>query len=108
MDPWGFALENFDPIGRWRVMDAEAKEPIDASGVLVDGTKFSGPAEFRQILLARSLDQLLGSLHRMQRAAGALAPDAARHLREGALMAVELADRIRAIDDNLRRAAKLR
>ena len=63
---------------------------------------------FRQILLARSLDQLLGSLHRMQRAAGALAPDAARHLREGALMAVELADRIRAIDDNLRRAAKLR
>ena len=31
---------------------------------------------FRQILLARSLDQLLGSLHRMQHAAGTLAPDA--------------------------------
>ena len=60
---------------------------------------------FRQILLARSLDRLLGSLHRMQHAAGALAPDAARHLREGAMMAVELADRIRAIDDHLRRAA---
>ena len=60
---------------------------------------------FRQILLARSLDQLLGALHRMQHAAGTLAPDAARHLRQGAMMAVELADRIRAIDDNLRRAA---
>ena len=60
---------------------------------------------FRQILLARSLDQLLGSLHRMQHAAGTLEPDDARHLREGALMAVELADRIRAIDDNLRRTA---
>ena len=60
---------------------------------------------FRQILLARSLEQLLGSLHRMQHAAGVLAPADARHLREGALMAVELADRIRAIDDNLRRTA---
>jgi hypothetical protein len=60
---------------------------------------------FRQILLARSLDQLLSSLHRMQRAAGALAPQDALHLRRGAMMAVELADRIRAIDDYLRRAA---
>jgi hypothetical protein len=61
---------------------------------------------FRQILLARSLDQLLGSLHRMQHAAGALGPGDAHHLRQGALMAVELADRIRVIDDNLRRSAK--
>ena len=60
---------------------------------------------FRQILLARSLDRLLGSLHRMQHAAGALAPDKA--LREGALMAVELADRIRAIDENLTRTSRL-
>ena len=42
----------------------------------------------------------------MQHAAGALAPDGARQLREGALMAVELADRIRVIDDYLRRSAK--
>jgi len=62
---------------------------------------------FRQILLARSLDLLLGSLHRMQHAAGALAPDKARHLREGALMAVEVADRIRAIDENLTRVSRL-
>ena len=63
---------------------------------------------FRQILLARSLDQLLGSLHRMQRAAGTLGPSETRHLREGALVAVELAERIRVIDDNLRRAASRR
>jgi hypothetical protein len=56
MDPLGFALENFDAVGKWRVIDAEAKEPIDASGVLVDGTKFNGPAEFRQQLLARRYD----------------------------------------------------
>jgi hypothetical protein len=56
MDPLGFALENFDAVGKWRVVDAEAKEPIDASGVLVDGTKFNGPAEFRQLLLARQHD----------------------------------------------------
>jgi hypothetical protein len=61
---------------------------------------------FRQILLARSLDHLLGSLHRMQHAAGTAAPDAARHLREGALMAVELAERIAVIDDKLRRVTK--
>jgi len=51
MDPLGFALENFDGVGKWRTLDANA--PIDASGVLVDGTKFTGPAELRQALLQR-------------------------------------------------------
>jgi Protein of unknown function (DUF1588)/Protein of unknown function (DUF1585) len=50
MDPLGFALENFDAIGRWRT--SEAKIPIDASGTLPDGTRFAGPAEFRRVLLA--------------------------------------------------------
>jgi hypothetical protein len=49
MDPLGFALENFDAIGRWRTTEANA--PIDASGIFLDGTKFSGPAEFRKVLL---------------------------------------------------------
>ena len=49
IDPLGFALENFDGIGRWRTTDANA--PVDASGAMPDGTKFSGPAEFRQVLL---------------------------------------------------------
>ena len=46
MDPLGFALENFDAIGKWRTADGSA--PIDASGALPDGTKFAGPAEFRR------------------------------------------------------------
>ena len=49
---WGFALENFDGIGRWRDMDGPT--PIDASGVLPDGTAFDGPVEFREALLDRS------------------------------------------------------
>jgi len=52
MDPIGFALENFDPVGRWRT--AELNTPIDASGVLYDGTKFQGVVEFRQVLLNHS------------------------------------------------------
>jgi cytochrome c551/c552 len=52
MDPLGFALENFDPMGRWRTT-AEGESAIDASGALVDGTRFEGPAGLRSILLAR-------------------------------------------------------
>jgi len=50
MDPLGFALENFDATGGWRTK--EGGTPIDASGVLVDGTKISGPAELRKALLS--------------------------------------------------------
>jgi hypothetical protein len=53
MDPLGFALENFDAVGKWRSEDAEAKTPIDASGTLIDGKTFNGPAEFRKLLLDR-------------------------------------------------------
>ena len=49
MDPLGFALENFDAIGKWRTTDGTSA--IDASGVLPDGTTFAGPDEFRQALL---------------------------------------------------------
>jgi hypothetical protein len=52
MDPLGFALENFDAIGRFRTTMGAAKTPIDVSGVLPDGTKFEGPAELRKILLS--------------------------------------------------------
>ena len=53
MDPLGFALENFDAIGRWRTTDAGA--PIDAAAVLADGvTTFEGPAGLRRVLLGRS------------------------------------------------------
>ena len=56
MDPLGFALENFDAVGKYRVLDAEAKTPIDSSGTLIDGQKFNGPAEFRRLLLERQDD----------------------------------------------------
>ncbi len=51
MDPLGFALENFDAVGEWRTHDAGY--PVDASGVLADGTGFDGPAELRAALAAR-------------------------------------------------------
>jgi hypothetical protein len=40
IDPVGFALENFDAVGRWRTRDAE--RPVDASGVLPDGAAVDG------------------------------------------------------------------
>ena len=52
MDPLGFALENFDAIGRWRTTD-EDDNPIQASGTLPDGTTFEGPLELRHLLLSR-------------------------------------------------------
>ena len=53
MDPLGFALENFDAIGRWRTSDAGL--PVDASAVLADGlTAFDGPGGLRRVLLDRS------------------------------------------------------
>ncbi|MGE0593210.1 MAG: DUF1592 domain-containing protein [Vicinamibacterales bacterium] len=52
IDPMGFALENFDAVGQWRDT-TEAGGPVDASGVLADGTPVNGPAELREGLLAR-------------------------------------------------------
>jgi mono/diheme cytochrome c family protein len=49
LDPLGFALENFDGVGTYRTTDGGA--PVNPSGVLVDGTKFEGPATFRQALV---------------------------------------------------------
>lgn len=51
MDPLGLSLENFDAIGQWRMTDSG--HPIDASGVLLDGTKVDGPRELRHALLAQ-------------------------------------------------------
>jgi hypothetical protein len=54
MDPIGFALENFDGIGRWRdTAGEEGTGAIDSSGVLPDGTGFNGPSGLRDILLRR-------------------------------------------------------
>jgi hypothetical protein len=61
MDPLGFALENFDATGKWRTLDIDGVSAIDASGALPDGTKFSGPAELRKLLLGRT-DQFMNTL----------------------------------------------
>ena len=57
MDPLGFALENFDGVGRWRNEDAGTK--IDASGKLPDGTEFEGPAGLSKLLLTKYQDDFV-------------------------------------------------
>jgi hypothetical protein len=49
--PLGYALENFDPIGRWRTHDQAG--PVDASGTFVDGTPANGVVGLRNVLLQR-------------------------------------------------------
>ena len=49
--PLGYAMENFDPVGRWRTHDQAG--PVDASGAFVDGTSTNGVVELRQVLLQR-------------------------------------------------------
>jgi hypothetical protein len=48
MDPLGFALENYDAVGRWRTLDGEF--PIDPSGELIGGRKFSDVKELKHLL----------------------------------------------------------
>ena len=51
MDPLGFALEHYDAIGAWRTTDA--RNPIDASARLPDGTALQGPTGLRTFLLSK-------------------------------------------------------
>ena len=60
MDPPGFALEQFDAVGRFRTHTA-ASTPIDASGMLPDGTTFEGAAGLRAALL-RKPERFVGTL----------------------------------------------
>ena len=50
MDPLGFALENFSAVGQYRVDDPDTHTPIDASGVLPDGTKVESANDLRRAL----------------------------------------------------------
>ena len=51
MDPIGFALDNFDAVGRWRAT-GEGGTEIDPSGVLPDGSTFEGVVGLRENLLS--------------------------------------------------------
>ena len=73
MDPLGFALENFDGVGRWRDV-GEDGTPIDASGTLTDGSPVDGPGHV---------------------AAGAARPSRRELRHDGGREAVDLRDRTR-------------
>ncbi|HBE70379.1 MAG TPA: filamin [Planctomycetaceae bacterium] len=60
MDPLGFALENFDAIGRYREM--ENGQPIDARGELPDGTSVMGAQQLRAVLVAQHKEQFVECL----------------------------------------------
>ena len=62
LDPIGFGLENFDALGRWRT--AQGDQPIDSSGVLPSGDKFTGPGELKKLLLDKRRPQFLRNLSR--------------------------------------------
>lgn len=51
MDPVGFALENFDAVGRWRTL--EEGRPVDSTGGFPDGSQFTGVAGLERALLNR-------------------------------------------------------
>ncbi|MYB52162.1 MAG: DUF1585 domain-containing protein, partial [Acidobacteriia bacterium] len=59
MDPVGFALENYDAVGRWR--DSEGGRPIDATGSFPGGTSFEGVLGLEKALLDRP-ESFVGAL----------------------------------------------
>ncbi|MGI9442423.1 MAG: DUF1588 domain-containing protein [Rubripirellula sp.] len=52
IDPVGFALENFDPVGRWRKEWPKTNKTIDASAILADGTKIQDVVDLKRWLVA--------------------------------------------------------
>jgi len=54
MDPLGFALENFDALGKWRTVSDGV--PIDPSASFPDGTRFEGVAGLRTLLVSHKED----------------------------------------------------
>ncbi|MEM9646062.1 MAG: DUF1588 domain-containing protein, partial [Planctomycetota bacterium] len=59
IDPIGFALQNFDAIGRWR--DTDAGQPIDSSGELPSGQKLDGVESLKRLLMEKQ-DQISRSM----------------------------------------------
>jgi cytochrome c551/c552 len=63
IDGMGFALENFDVIGRWRTRDDGGE--INASGQLANGVSFSGPGGLRSVLLQNSEPFVRGTVEKL-------------------------------------------
>jgi hypothetical protein len=58
IDPFGFALENYDAIGRWRLRDAAGLE-IDSRTTLPDGTSIEGEDGLRRYLMTARREAFL-------------------------------------------------
>jgi hypothetical protein len=52
IDPAGFALENFDAVGKWRDTGPDGS-PLDVAGTLADGKPINGPKELREAIASR-------------------------------------------------------
>ena len=52
IDPVGFALENFDSVGRWRDTGPDGAA-LDVVGTLADGSQVNGPSALEQAILGR-------------------------------------------------------
>ncbi|MBQ17181.1 MAG: hypothetical protein CMJ65_08650 [Planctomycetaceae bacterium] len=63
IDPFGFALESFDAIGRFRERDL-AGRPVDTRVTLKDGTRFEGLGGLRTYLLKKRRDEFVGQFCR--------------------------------------------
>ena len=57
MDQLGFALENYDAVGKWR--DLDETNTIDATGELPDGTLFEGAIELQETVKTKMKDQFV-------------------------------------------------
>ncbi|RLS29304.1 MAG: DUF1592 domain-containing protein [Planctomycetota bacterium] len=63
MDPLGFALDNFDAVGRWR--EKSGDRPLDVSGELPTGEKLNGARDLKNVLLARKSEFVNNLTERM-------------------------------------------
>ena len=53
IDPMGFAMENFDPVGRWRDRYPKQRESIDASATLANGREVKDIVAFKKMLMEK-------------------------------------------------------
>ena len=60
MDELGFALEHYDPVGRYRERDGS--DEIDPRGELPDGTRFLGPSELQKTIRIQMRDKFVRCL----------------------------------------------
>jgi hypothetical protein len=98
IDPLGFGLENFDPLGRWR--KEQGGQPIDSVGVLPTGEKFNGPVELKKLLLEKRRTDFLRNLCRKM-----LGYALARQLNRVDMCVVR--DGVHALEQNDYRASRL-